>query len=145
MTIVIDANVTVALVIDPMRGPVVEQHLRKWTKAGDTLHAPSLLRYEVANALTRSVVANAITSEDAEKAWQRIAGMPITLHELQDGQAVIAIARQLSRQNAYDAAYIALAQELKTNVWTLDGPLARNATGAELPVQLIELAPSKTN
>lgn len=39
----------------------------------------------------------------------------------------------------HDAAYIALAEELDTDVWTLDGPLARNAADAGLPVRLIEV------
>jgi len=34
----------------------------------------------------------------------------------------------------------ALAQELDAELWTLDGPLARNASGADLPVRLIELS-----
>jgi predicted nucleic acid-binding protein len=41
-------------------------------------------------------------------------------------------------ENAYDAAYIALAQELGAELWTLDGPLARNPGTVDLPVRLIE-------
>lgn len=52
--------------------------------------------------------------------------------------AVIAIARQLQRESAYDASYVALAQELDAELWTLDGPLARNAAGVDLPVRLID-------
>jgi predicted nucleic acid-binding protein len=50
----------------------------------------------------------------------------------------LSIARRLKRENAYDASYIALAQELEAELWTLDGPLARNAAGTDLPVRLIE-------
>lgn len=59
-----------------------------------------------------------------------------------DGPAVIAVARKLSRESAYDAAYVVLAQELDADLWILDGPLARNAGGAGLPVQLIDIASS---
>jgi predicted nucleic acid-binding protein len=52
---------------------------------------------------------------------------------------VIVIAQQLRRQNSYDASYIALAEELETDVWTVDGPLARNAAQTGLPVKLIEM------
>jgi len=48
------------------------------------------------------------------------------------------VARKLKRESAYDAAYIALAQELGAELWTLDGPLARNADTVDLPVRLIE-------
>lgn len=114
--------------------------MRAWTEAGETLHAPSLMRYEVASALTRSIVGGTLDPADAEAAWRQIAAMPITLHELHDGPAVITLARQLKRESAYDAAYVVLAQKLGADVWTLDGPLARNAAGSGLPVRLIEVA-----
>jgi hypothetical protein len=41
------------------------------------------------------------------------------------------------RSNAYDAANVLLAQELGAESWTLGGPLAGNASGRGLPVQLI--------
>lgn len=108
-----------------------------WDQAGDTLHAPSLLRFEVANALAQSVAASAITAADADAAWEDILSLPVTLHELENGRVVLAIAAQLRRKSAYDAAYVALAQELDTDVWTLDGPLARNAVETDLPVRLL--------
>lgn len=103
------------------------------------MHAPSLFRFEVANALTRSIAAGQIDSADAKAAWQRIVAIEISLHGLIDGPAVIAVARKLKRESAYDAAYVALAQELDAELWTLDGPLARNAAGSDLPVRLIEV------
>lgn len=143
MRVVVDANVAVSLTIDPVRAAVIAEHLREWSQARATLHAPALFRYEVASALTRGVVAGELSQADATLAWDRIVGMPIVLHELREGPAVIEIARQLRRQSAYDAAYIALAQQLDAEVWTLDGPLARNAAGSSLPVKLIEVAPAR--
>jgi predicted nucleic acid-binding protein len=43
----------------------------------------------------------------------------------------------LGRQSVYDAAYIALAQSLEADLWTLDGPLAGNARSVGLLVQLL--------
>lgn len=140
MTVVLDSNVAVALMLDAERAPAIEERLRVWEAADEALHAPSLFRFELANALTRNVVAGKIDSSDAKVAWQRIVAMEISLHGLTDGPAVIAIARKLKRESAYDAAYVALAQELGAELWTLDGPLARNAAGTDLPVQLIETA-----
>jgi predicted nucleic acid-binding protein len=138
LTVVLDSNVAVALMLDAERAPVIEERLRAWEDADEDLHAPTLFRFEVANALTRNVVAGKIDSSDAKIAWQRIVAIEISLRGLNDGPTVIAIARKLKRESAYDASYIALAQELDAELWTLDGPLARNAAGTDLPVRLIE-------
>ncbi|HET7052352.1 MAG TPA: type II toxin-antitoxin system VapC family toxin [Solirubrobacterales bacterium] len=138
MTVVLDSNVAVALALDTERAPVIEERLRAWEEAKETLHAPSLFRFEVANALTRNLAADKIDAADAKLAWQRIIAIEISLHGLVDGPAVIAVARRLKRESAYDAAYIALAQELGAELWTLDGPLFRNAASTDLPVRLIE-------
>jgi predicted nucleic acid-binding protein len=138
LTVVLDSNVAVALALDVERAPAIEERLREWEEAGEGLHAPSLFRFEVANALTRNIVSGAINSADATTAWRRIVAMQITLHGLEDGPAAIAVAQKLQRESAYDAAYVALAQELDAELWTLDGPLARNAASVNLPVRLIE-------
>jgi predicted nucleic acid-binding protein len=143
LKIVIDANVAVSLVLDPDRAIVIAEHWRAWEQANATLHAPSLFRYEVASALTRGIVSNELTPDDADFAWDRIVRMPIVLHELHDGRAAVALARQLRRHSAYDASYVVLAQQLESEVWTLDGPLARNAAGTGLPVRLIDVASSR--
>ncbi len=138
MTVVLDSNVAVALALDAERAPVIEERLLAWEEAKEALHAPSLFRFEVANALTRNIAADKIDAADAKVAWQRIVAIEIGLHGLVDGPAVIAVARKLKRESAYDAAYVALAQELDAELWTIDGPLFRNAASSELPVRLIE-------
>jgi len=138
VTVVVDANLLVALALNDPRAPLVEDRLRAWRSADESLHAPALLRYEAANALTRVVAAGQLAAESAPVIWERIVAVAVTLHSLDDGAAVIAVAAQLGRQSAYDAAYIALAQSLDAELWTLDGPLARNASGAGFPVRLLE-------
>lgn len=138
MTVVLDSNVAVALALDAERAPAIEERLRAWEETNESLHAPSLFRFEVANALTRNIAADKIDAADAKVAWQRIVAIEISLHGLTDGPAVIAVTRKLKRESAYDAAYIALAQELEAELWTLDGPLARNAASVDFPVRLLE-------
>lgn len=126
------------MVTPDRRAEAAGRQLRALGESGEALHAPRLLRYEVANALTRKIVAGQIDTADAARGWRRIAAMPIVLHELDDGPAAMEIALRLGRQSAYDAAYVALAQELDAELLTLDGPLARNAASVELPVRLLE-------
>jgi predicted nucleic acid-binding protein len=138
LSVVVDANVLVVLALDRERGPVVERKLREWAERGHELHAPALLRYEVASALANAVAAGQLASDAEREAWELIVAVPVELHPLDDGPAVVAMAQQLQRRSAYDAAYVVLAQDLGTDLWTLDGPLVRNASSRGLPVKLLE-------
>lgn len=137
MSVVVDANLLVVLALNDPRAAAVEDKLRSWAEEGEAMHAPHLLRYEVASALTRSVAAGQLAGDRVPAAWSHIAGLPITLHPLEEGAATVELAGRLARHSAYDAAYVALAQSLGADLWTLDGPLARNAGGLGMPVKLI--------
>ena len=138
MAIVVDANLLVVLSSSEDRRENVRQHIQQWTSMGETLHAPDLLTYEVANALTRLMVAGEITDEEMRSAWRMIDEVPVRFHSIRSaGEDVVRIALQLRRSSAYDAAYIALARELGAELWTLDGPLARNAASLGYSVHLL--------
>lgn len=141
MSVVIDANLLVALALNDPRAPAVDRHLREWALAGERLHAPELLRYEAANALTRAVVGGHLARDRASAAWDRITRVDVQLHALADGAYTVATALRLKRSNAYDAAYVVLAETLDAELWTLDGPLARNASGLGFPVRLVSADP----
>ncbi len=138
MAVVVDANLVVTLTTGGPRRQQVATLFNSWEGAREALHAPDLLRYEVASALTGLLAGGLISDELVEEAWAGAMQLPIALHPLVGGPDVIRLARRLARRSAYDAAYIALAVELGTDLWTLDGPLARNARGSGLPVQLVE-------
>ena len=137
MSIVLDANALIVLSLDRQRAPTVEKLLRAWKAEGQELHAPVLLRYEVASALALAVSAGQLEPEAVADASKRIESAPIVLHQPKDTAAVVAMAQRLERRSAYDAAYLVLAEELDTKLWTFDGRLARNANARGLPVQLI--------
>lgn len=138
MTVVIDANALVALIASEPDGLAVSKLIERWTAEERELHAPALARYEVANVLARQHAAGRLSKEEATSAWQALEDLPITYHALLDGPAVIDVATTLGRRSAFDAAYVALARSLDGELWTLDGPLARNAAVQKLPVRLID-------
>ena len=138
MSVVLDANALIVLALDRQRAVAVEELLRVWKAEGEELHAPVLLRYEIASALAQAVSAEQLASNAVADASQRIGSVPIVLHQLNNTPAIVATAQRLERRSAYDAAYIVLAEELGTQLWTLDGRLARNAASRGLPVQLIQ-------
>ena len=139
MSVVLDTNLLIVLATDDARAPLVSALVERWSAAHDAMHAPSLLPYEFANGLTRLIVAGQLPMERVGAAWRILTSMPINYHPLHNhGETVVRIARRLQRASAYDAAYIALAQELGAELWTFDGPLARNARSLGYPVQLVE-------
>jgi predicted nucleic acid-binding protein len=138
MPIIVDANLLVALVSGDPRGDWVSQSLLDWVEQGVELHAPELAKYEVANALTRLIVGNAFPADRAEEALNDLLILPITYHALTNARRVIEISLRLKRQSAYDAAYLALAESLNAGVYTLDGPLYRNATAQGFNIQLLQ-------
>lgn len=138
MAVVVDANVVVVLATNDLRRSAADSRFRSWLETGEDVHAPVLLSYEVASSLTRLASTGAITGSQIEAVWQTILQLPITYHALDtQGPLIVATALQLGRQSAYDAAYIVLAQQLGAELWTFDGPLARNAAGHGFPVRLI--------
>ncbi|HEY5856398.1 MAG TPA: type II toxin-antitoxin system VapC family toxin [Aldersonia sp.] len=140
MSVVVDASLIVALLVADQRQGAVRAHLEGWVDSGEELHAPAVLPYEVANVLARLVFDGDLEAEDVADTWSDLAALDLVFHPfdlVEDGPAVAAITSESRRRHATDATYVRLAQQLDTAVWTLDGPLARNAADVGLPVKLI--------
>lgn len=140
MSVVVDASLIVALVVADERQAAVQAQFERWIEVGEVLHAPAVLPYEVANVLARLTFDGDLAADEITETWSDLAALDLVLHPFdltQDGPAVAAITTQLRRRHATDSTYIRLAIELDTAMWTLDGPLARNAADVGLPVKLI--------
>jgi predicted nucleic acid-binding protein len=140
MSVVVDASLVVALVVADERQDATAARLEGWIESGEDLHAPTVLPYEVANVLARMAFDGDLEAGDIADTWEDLAALDVALHPFdltQDGPAVAAITRQLRRRHATDSTYIRLAKQLNATVWTLDGPLARNAADVGLPVKLV--------
>jgi predicted nucleic acid-binding protein len=139
--VVIDANALIALIAREPESEAVTVHVAGWIGDGVELHAPELARYEIANALTRKVSHGEVQADDLSAIWAELDALPIVYHPLVDGVETISLAITLERRSAFDATYVALARGLDAELWTLDGPLARNAASHGLPVSLIDSPP----
>lgn len=140
MSVVVDASLIVALLVADERQAAVRLQLEGWVESGEDLHAPAVLPYEVANVLARLVFDGDLEADDIADTWSDLAALDVALHPFnltQDGPAVAAITTQLRRRHATDSTYIRLAMQLSATMWTLDGPLARNAAEVGLPVKLV--------
>lgn len=140
MSVVIDAGVVVALIVADERQDAARAHLQRWLEAGEALHAPVVLPYEIANVLARLVFDGALPIGEIEDIWKDLVALELVLHPFDlatDGREVAAITAQLHRRHATDSTYVCLARRLGTVLWTLDLALARNAADHGLPVRLV--------
>lgn len=140
MSVVVDASVIVALLVPDERQAAVQAQLERWLTAGEILHAPAVLPYEVANVLARLVFDGNLDPSAITAIWADLDSLGLVLHPfdlLEDGPRVAAITAQLRRRHATDSTYVCLAHKVRAQVWTLDGALARNAVDVDLPVRLL--------
>jgi predicted nucleic acid-binding protein len=138
VSVVVDANALVAFVTNEPAAPRVTELLHGWGSEGTAVNAPALARYEMANALAKKAAAGILSDDAMQEAWDVLDELPIVYHALRDGPGVVRSTLVLERRSAYDAAYLALADDLGAELWTLDGPLARNASTRGYRVHLIE-------
>ncbi|MGH3718328.1 MAG: type II toxin-antitoxin system VapC family toxin [Pseudonocardiaceae bacterium] len=136
----VDASLVVRVLdADPAVVPAWERLMRL---DGDLI-APSLLHYEVANALHQQQRTGRITEETAQDGLQRVLSLPIELHgDAQLHCRALEIAHERHLPATYDAHYVALAERFRVPLWTCDRKLAA-ALGEGLPVvHLVPCGPS---
>jgi predicted nucleic acid-binding protein len=137
VSIVVDANVVVALVTTTPRQAAASAWLDRWHAEAEDLHVPQLFTYEVASALVGMEAGKQITAVVSDHVWKLVDALDLTLHPPSSGAGLVSIARRLRRTSAYDAAYVDLALQLQAELWTLDVKLARNAESLGYPIRLM--------
>ena len=117
----------------------VRSRWEQWDSEGRQLAAPTLLPYEVANALYRYQKLGYIGTTAVELAFRAALSLPLELHGEPDLHwRALELASRFSLPAAYDAHYLALAELLEGEFWTADEELAR-AVHSSLPwVHLVE-------
>jgi predicted nucleic acid-binding protein len=129
VTIVIDANVLVALVIPTEYSSKASEKMDGWLATDAALVSPALWSYEAVSAIRKSVASGVLTGQEAKDAVSDLLALGIRdvratgeLHH-----KALAWAERLKDFVAYDAAYLALAETLSVPFWTADSKLVRKA------------------
>jgi len=118
MTVVVDASVVVAALVDS--GPA-----GRWAEpllAGGELAAPHLMPVEVANILRRAVAAGDLSADVAALAHAELTELPVELFSYEPFAPRVWHLR--ANVTSYDAWYVAVAEELDAELATLDAKLA---------------------
>ena len=129
----VDAHIVVMIVAPERQRPLALSLWQSWLMQDREIIAPRLLAYEVTSALWRKTVQGILALEDARRAVQAALNMRITLLDPPNlSEQAFELAARFRRPAAYDAHYLALAEQLRCPFWTADERLY-NATHADFP------------
>jgi predicted nucleic acid-binding protein len=131
--ICIDASILLRLFLQESEESPIAAQWRSWHEQNQTLVAPTLLFYEVANALRRYVVHKELLAEEAAEILDAAMACDIRLFgdDIIHRQA-LSMAERFALNSTYDAHYLVVAEQVGAEFWTADRRLQR-AVGAELP------------
>ncbi len=136
-SVCVDAGCVVRFFTEPT-DESIQERWRRWHAEGTRFVAPSLLRYEVTNALHRSAFHGPLSEEAARSALRSALEFPIAYEE-PAGLHLLALdfARRFALPAAYDAHYLALADHFDVELWTIDRRLAQVVRPSLLWVRLV--------
>ncbi|MDR0910278.1 MAG: type II toxin-antitoxin system VapC family toxin [Spirochaetaceae bacterium] len=119
-SLVIDASAIMGILLDePAKASIVK------SAEGCDISAPSIMPFEVANALSREIRRNRITVEQSREAFRIYKTIPINKVKI-NYESTLEIC-YAQKTYAYDAAYIDLALRLRAPLLTLDDNMRRIA------------------
>lgn len=129
MTLVVDANLIVAIVIPLPYSEAARRKMAMWKQDGEAILAPVLWEYEVISSLRRAMVYRWLDSEEAAGALHRI--MLLNVQSISPTEALhrgaLEWADRLGQARAYDSQYMALTEQITAELWTADERLRNRA------------------
>ncbi|MDJ1169203.1 type II toxin-antitoxin system VapC family toxin [Roseofilum sp. BLCC_M154] len=116
-----DANFVVRLVTHPPEETIYGDYWRQWKAADKQIIAPTLFYYEITNAIYRMGRAGQLQEDEVQTALEDVFNLRISIKsDLQLHFQAVALAQQFDLPAAYDAHYLALAQDYRAIFYTGD-------------------------
>ena len=128
--VVLDAGfVFKSLTPNPQRTQIA-QMLLQWKQERRVFCAPTLWLYELTSILTKMVHFGDLTEQDAQDSLTAglNLGVELIVPDAEQTKKAFLWTRRLKRVAAYDSFYLALAENLNCELWTVDKKLV-NAIG----------------
>lgn len=124
LPVCLDASFLLRLLLDGETAARAEALWEDWRRDRRQVAAPTLLYYEVANALWRYAVRGEVSPDDARELLELALRLDIQLFgDAQLHRRALELARGFAFPAAYDAHYLALAERLGAELWTADARL----------------------
>ena len=122
--ICVDASIVIPLLVDSET--VINESWTHWHESGYVLISPTLLQYEVTNALRSYQVHGELSEEETTSALRMVFDFDISLYDDNELHLqALNIANGFSLSATYDAHYLALAERFNAEFWTADRRLVQ--------------------
>ncbi len=127
--VVVDAKFSLAQVLPLPYSPAVIQRMRVWQDELPRILVPGLWEYEVVTGLRRACFQRLLSLEQAQSSLEELLGMELEVVPASPNlhRRALEWAEQLGQLRAYDAQYLALAEQEGAELWTGDRRLANGA------------------
>ncbi|MGI8477692.1 MAG: type II toxin-antitoxin system VapC family toxin [Thermomicrobiales bacterium] len=119
-SICVDASLVIRI-LTRAASPTMAERWRVWRSEGRELIAPTLLGYEVTNAMHRVRASGGADEAQVEAAMQGLSAIPIRYHAAESlHRDALILARDFHLGACHDAHYLALASREGAEFWTYD-------------------------
>jgi predicted nucleic acid-binding protein len=133
--VVIDANASLGLFLRLPYSNEIDQWMRAWQKEEARLVVPFLWEYECVTGLRRAVTLKLISAKEAEHMMEDLLALEFQRMppSLELHKSALKWAERIGQSKVYDAHYLALAEDLSAEFWTVDLRLFHSLQGQGLP------------
>jgi predicted nucleic acid-binding protein len=121
--VVVDASIAIKWVLKETDSHIALALLNDWIDREIEIHAPSLLTYEVTNALYRRVRKGEIPFYDVRRGLTEIIYKVIVFDFTEEPDfniRAMELGQQFGLPATYDAHYLALSESMGCELWTAD-------------------------
>ena len=128
-SVVVDSNIAIASIIQVPYTQTARSLIGRWTAEDIDLPVPVLWEYEIVSALRKFIYSGRIKPEVASESLKQVFSMGFTIvsQTLESHLLALQWAERLGQYVAYDAQYLALAEQIGADFWTADRRLANLA------------------
>ncbi|ELS00242.1 type II toxin-antitoxin system VapC family toxin [Gloeocapsa sp. PCC 73106] len=121
LTVCVDASLIVRLLTSNNFNSPYDKQWNKWLETNCSVVSPTLIYYEVTNAIYKYSKAGQITTAEATALLETALNLGIIVYD--DGELhkqALEITQCYNLPATYDAHYLALAKRLNIELWTAD-------------------------
>jgi predicted nucleic acid-binding protein len=131
-TIVIDANIALALILPLPYSRLVARQMGPWSDLGARIVVPLLWEYEIVSGLRRAISMGMLSQDEALDALETLLSLDLEVAAptLESHRRALDWSARLGQRKAYDSQYLATAELAGAELWTADQRLANAALAA---------------